>query len=1576
QWPGDPYLNGKVEDFRIYNGALSAAQIAALYALTPVAPAAPATVTATAASSTVINLSWTPSSGATNYLVQRSLTSGGPYSVIASGITTTNYTDTGLSGSTIYYYVIAAVNSGGAGTNSAEASATTLTPPPAPTGFTATGVYGGQIVLSWSASAGATSYNLKRSLLPGGPYVTLFSSVPSTTYTNTGLILGATYYYVVSASNANGESPDSAEANSIVPIPTVIWQGNVNTNWDVNTTTNWLFSGSPGTYTDGSATIFNDTAITTNLNLTASVAPYSMLFSNSTKNFTVSSANGSGIGGAATLTKWGSGSVTLNTTNTFTGDMTINVGAVTVGGAGLLGGGNYSGNIANYGTINFNSSAPQTLSGQISLTGALGKNGTGTLTISGANTYSGNTTLNGGATMLQNFGAVKSSFLLIGNTSGSNAAVYQAGGSTLVTPGTSLGALQVGSAVGGFGYYNLSAGTLQLGSEMNVGGSSGGAGTFGQFDMSGGNLVMPNSTSSYFLPNRGAAGEASVVNFSGGTVAISGGGTPAVNGANGFAANWSGSGTGQTNTTTVSGTSSFLTPSLNATLNVGGNTANAANLNLNGGTFQVRSIVTAAGASRLNFNGGTLKAGNTSGLFLPAGALQNTFIYSGGATIDDNGQSIAVDQALLAPTGNGVATIPVTSGGAGYVVPPRVTISGGGGSGATAHASISNGVVTGITVTSRGTGYTSAPAVTLSGGGYSVAALLSAATISANTSGGLTKLGTGTVTLSGTNTYTGPTIVGAGTLKLGGPLLYLSFDNTNGTTVVNGGSGGVALNGTLTGAGANIVSGGRYGKALAIGTNAVNTSYVFINDPVVNFNNSGAWTWGMWLKSTNAGGAYMYQGSGGWVSGNTSFYLNPGSNVAGTKGGGVRHSQNWQTGTTNLNDGNWHFVAMTCNNGTKVFYVDGLVDAWAANAWSGSGTGNQLWIGGTADTGDGNAPLNGLIDEVYVYARALSQAEVTNLMNGITVTTSPSLPSATALTVASGATLALNGSSQTVGSLAGGNSGTVLLGNGTNATTFTFGNSSSTVFAGTISGPGSVTKVGSGTTTISGVNTYTGNTVISNGTVNFGQSDNSNYVASLGPVLQLTFDQIGRTTIVTNEDDGTVTTNTDNAVVNLGSGGAAMDGVLTGAGATIVGGGRYGNALSLNGGSYLYIDDKVAPLDCNPTGASWTYSLWIKTTTAGVTFGYQGDGTWSDSATTFYLNNNNATSGGTKAGGVRYGDAWLTGTTALNNNAWHFVAITVSAGIKTIYVDGTVNAQTGTTGWTTAGPASANQFWIGASPDTGDGVVSMNGLVDEVYLFNRALSQSEIQNLKSNQTVVALGVTTGKLPATSPVSLGAPATLDLTGTAQTIASLSDIAGSGGVVTNSAATPGTLTLNSATTNIFSGSIRGNIALVKSGAGTQSFNGANTFSGNTTVNAGTLAFGQATLPSSGTVTVASGAGLSLNFTETNRVAGIILNGASQSPGLYSAGNSAPYLAGAGSLLIGTPVATNATSVSFALSGGAFTLSWPADHTGWRLQTQTNSLSPTNWFTVPGSTDTNLVIVPVVTTNFSVFFRLVYP
>jgi|GEM_PF-326298 len=178
-------------------------------------PAAPTSLTAAAGNASV-SLSWTASSGATGYTVKRATTSGGPYTSIATGVTTTSYTNASLTNGTTYYYVVSASNAAGESANSAQASATPAAgtqAPAAPTGLTAT-AGNSQVALSWTAVSGATSYTVKRAATSGGPYTSVATGVTATSYTNTGLTNGTTYYYVVSASNTAGESANSAQASA------------------------------------------------------------------------------------------------------------------------------------------------------------------------------------------------------------------------------------------------------------------------------------------------------------------------------------------------------------------------------------------------------------------------------------------------------------------------------------------------------------------------------------------------------------------------------------------------------------------------------------------------------------------------------------------------------------------------------------------------------------------------------------------------------------------------------------------------------------------------------------------------------------------------------------------------------------------------------------------------------------------------------------------------------------------------------------------------------------------------------------------------------------------------------------------------------------------------------------------------------------------------------------------------------------------------------------------------------------------------------------------------------------------
>jgi hypothetical protein len=202
-----------------------------LYAVPPAVPAAPPRLAATAANAQVV-LSWAaPIVDATDglaasYNVYRGATSGGEAaSRIATNVTGTTYTDTGLTDGTTYYYYVRAVNLPGMSPDSNEASAMPLDPPAQPTSLTATSGIS-QVTLAWSAPSTdstdgpAASYSIYRGAASGGESASpIITGVTGTTYTNTGLTNGTTYYYYVSAVNAGGIGPDSNEVNATPYAP-------------------------------------------------------------------------------------------------------------------------------------------------------------------------------------------------------------------------------------------------------------------------------------------------------------------------------------------------------------------------------------------------------------------------------------------------------------------------------------------------------------------------------------------------------------------------------------------------------------------------------------------------------------------------------------------------------------------------------------------------------------------------------------------------------------------------------------------------------------------------------------------------------------------------------------------------------------------------------------------------------------------------------------------------------------------------------------------------------------------------------------------------------------------------------------------------------------------------------------------------------------------------------------------------------------------------------------------------------------------------------------------------------------
>jgi len=73
------------------------------------------------------------------------------------------------------------------------------------------------------------------------------------------------------------------------------------------------------------------------------------------------------------------------------------------------------------------------------------------------------------------------------------------------------------------------------------------------------------------------------------------------------------------------------------------------------------------------------------------------------------------------------------------------------------------------------------------------------------------------------------------------------------------------------------------------------------------------------------------------------------------------------------------------------------------------------------------------------------------------------------------------------------------------------------------------------------------------------------------------------------------------------------------------------------------------------------------------------------------------------------------------------------------------------------------------------------------------------------------------------------------------------------------------------------------------------------------------------------------------------------------------------------VSTGPATNPTNMTFSVSGGNLTIAWPADHLGWYLQQNTNSLSTNTWTDVAGSSTSTNAVIPINPNVPKAFFRM---
>ena len=319
------------------------------------APAVPASLAAAVVNTSQIRLSWQASANAPSYTVKRSNTSGGPYTAIQAGITGTSFTDATPVPDVNNYYVVTALSGTMESGTSNEVFASV--PPAIPSKPTAIS-NSGSVALTWTPANGAASYNVKRGTVSGGPYTTI-ATVTTTNYTDSAVVNGNPYYYVLSSIGSKSESGNSAEAFAVPGSTSLTWRYDASTT-NLSDAINWVENTTPKNPAVLTFQSSADTVVTNNINgLVAS----RIQFDSNANTFNIS---GNSLALNNDLVNNSANQQTITTPVVLKKQLNVNTN---------------TGNI--------------TLSGAISGTGSLLKTGASILNLSGSNTYSGGTVISG-----------------------------------------------------------------------------------------------------------------------------------------------------------------------------------------------------------------------------------------------------------------------------------------------------------------------------------------------------------------------------------------------------------------------------------------------------------------------------------------------------------------------------------------------------------------------------------------------------------------------------------------------------------------------------------------------------------------------------------------------------------------------------------------------------------------------------------------------------------------------------------------------------------------------------------------------------------------------------------------------------------------------------------------------------------------------------------------------------------------------------------------------------------------------------------------------------------------------------
>jgi fibronectin-binding autotransporter adhesin len=976
------------------------------------------------------------------------------------------------------------------------------------------------------------------------------------------------------------------------------------------------------------------------------------------------------------------------------------------------------------------------------------------------------------------------------------------------------------------------------------------------------------------------------------------------------------------------------------------NNSGAANntFNLNGGTLTINQIITGndGGTAAFNFNGGTLKAaGNTANFIQLGGGSQSANVMDGGATIDSAGFTVGIPQPLV-----GVGT------------------------------------------------------------------------------GGLTKIGDGTLTLSGGYSYTGPTVVRGGTLALdaaqsSSTTSALTVSNATLSLSLNNGNSSIYAGG-VTFAGSNVLN-FNFGTAASpaaraidangfsvsnTGTNLINITgpllvvgtypLIYTGTPVPTNNfklgplptgmiavleNSGT---SLDLHVTAAGQSLTWYGADNVGNPLLTWDINTSSNWNFGNAKYLQYSGNSYGDNVTFDD-NVFGGSTSINLGVRVVPSTVLFSSFG-QAYSLTGSGG----------------IDGAVAVVVTNTGSVFLGTSNNYTGGtfigggtLAITNDAALGTNTSSVALLGGTLQFDASAANSRALTvGANSG---LGVGAGATV---------QFSGAITGSANLNKSGDGELNLLTPNTVSVVASVSAGTIKLSDA-NAVTNGNIGPNVDngVIFNSGIGTFNVGGLNGASALALADTAVapVKLVVGGnnssSTFNGALTGAGSlvkvgtgtvTLNGAGTYTGGTVVSAGT-LAAGAATAPGPITPFGSGTITVtnaglLYLGTTVQNAFGSYQiPNNVTVDNGSVYAFDGSHRIQGNLNivAGGAAIGSTF--------NAPWE--ALVEPNFPKALFIDGLVTG-TGNLTVQDKGDFTGNAWNTSCAVFTSQGTAAQNTYSGTVTVNPLTVSGSGGSylylmgtNVLANATITLTG---DNLPGSGRMGAATLHFGDGNVDGPGYNTIGGLAGSGSLVlantivftggtgySNGAPVALTVGYNNASTT-YSGVMSGAGSLLKVGTGTLNLTGANSYTGNTTVGAGTLELAQPTLAAGSTVIISNSAVLRLNFATTNRVFGLVLNGVNQSPGVYNSSTSSPHLNGPGSLLV-QPMASNPTNITFTVGSNTLSLSWPTSHLGWILQQQTNSLSTglsTNWVDVAGSaniTATNITINPA---SPVVFYRLRQP